>query len=403
MSAVLKELAEGIVKAVNERIDGLRTAMTLRINDLEARINSMPAPQKGEKGDRGEPGMPGERGADGAPGRDGVAGKDGADGLIGPMGPAGAKGDPGERGEIGPQGPAGEPGKDGAAGRDGKDGAPGVDGKDGVPGPQGERGQPGPAGKDGIDGINGKDGAPGRDGKDGQPGRDGKDFDPELVRGMLAEMVKSAVSDIPKPKDGAPGRDGAPGKDADPIHPDTVALMIREAVDKAVDAIPKPQNGRDAAQLEILPALDATKSYPRGTWVKHAGGLIRSLRDTDPVTGSLELAGWEIAVDGVAGIACTQDEADPRKFTIASMLTSGKQAITEAVIPVMLHRGIWKDGGYTQGDVVTWDGSQWHCLAPTDTKPGTSKDWQLVVKRGRDGKDFRPEDPPKPREPVHVK
>ncbi len=57
----------------------------------------------------------------------------------------------------------------------------------------------------------------------------------------------------------------------------------------------------------------------------------------------------------------------------------------------MLYRGVYVEGmSYTQGDVTTWAGSSWYAKRDTIEKPGDgSKDWQLIVKRGRDGKDGR--------------
>jgi hypothetical protein len=56
---------------------------------------------------------------------------------------------------------------------------------------------------------------------------------------------------------------------------------------------------------------------------------------------------------------------------------------------VAAHRGVWKEGEtYTLGDSATSAGSTWHCNVETTTqKPGTSEDWTLSVKRGRDGRD----------------
>lgn len=58
-------------------------------------------------------------------------------------------------------------------------------------------------------------------------------------------------------------------------------------------------------------------------------------------------------------------------------------------LPIMRHEGVYIEGkSYDVGAVVTWGGSQWHCQAPTTAKPGEgSRDWLLVVKRGRDGRD----------------
>lgn len=57
-------------------------------------------------------------------------------------------------------------------------------------------------------------------------------------------------------------------------------------------------------------------------------------------------------------------------------------------VPTPIYRGVYKEGEYDRGDQVTWAGSIWTCMAPTNTKPGDgNKSWQLSCKRGRDGKD----------------
>lgn len=59
--------------------------------------------------------------------------------------------------------------------------------------------------------------------------------------------------------------------------------------------------------------------------------------------------------------------------------------------PAMFYRGIWRESEhYWQGNVVTYGGSHWYAHANTKSKPGTSDDWQLSVKRGNDGKDGKP-------------
>lgn len=41
---------------------------------------------------------------------------------------------------------------------------------------------------------------------------------------------------------------------------------------------------------------------------------------------------------------------------------------------------------YTRGLLTTWGGSLWLSKADTKTKPGESPDWQLIVKKGADGR-----------------
>jgi len=55
--------------------------------------------------------------------------------------------------------------------------------------------------------------------------------------------------------------------------------------------------------------------------------------------------------------------------------------------PGLRYCGVFVDGTtYRRGEIVTWAGSAWHCHADeTQAKPGeTAKEWQLMVKRGRD-------------------
>ncbi|MBF2850479.1 portal protein, partial [Escherichia coli] len=80
---------------------------------------------------------------------------------------------------------------------------------------------------------------------------------------------KEAVSHIPVPRD---------GRDYDPD-------VLQKAVLDAVSALPAPQDGRDATALEILPAIDDQKSFPRGTYATHQGGLWRAYEKTHGMRG----------------------------------------------------------------------------------------------------------------------
>lgn len=222
-------------------------------------------------------------------------------------------------------------------------------------------------------------------------------------------MVAEAFSLMPVPKDGidgkdgAPGKDGidgkdgAPGKDGESMHPDTVSRMVADAV----AALPPARDGkdgsagRDAADLNPLPSIDEKRRYARGTWASYRGGLIRSERDTDPVIESnLSRAGWVTAVEGLSAVLVSQSEEDPRVLSVAAETTSGMRAACSFNVPVLIYRGIWKEGDYQQGDVVTRHGSLWYCNKNTNQAPGDGEtDWTLAVKRGARGKDA---DPPTP-------
>ncbi|HFO7229771.1 TPA: phage portal protein, partial [Escherichia coli] len=194
---------------------------------------------------------------------------------------------------------------------------------------------------------------------------DGKSLTPDDVRPMLEQMVKEAVSHIPVPRD---------GRDYDPD-------VLQKAVLDAVSALPAPQDGRDATALEILPAIDDQKSFPRGTYATHQGGLWRAYEKTHGMRG------WECLVDGVADIDVSM--TGERLFSVVVRQSSGQRTEKTFSLPVMLYRGVFRAGEtYHPGDTVTWGGSLWHCNSMTGDKPGEahSSAWTLAAKRGRDAR-----------------
>lgn len=206
--------------------------------------------------------------------------------------------------------------------------------------------------------------------------RDGKSVTPEDVQPMIQELVRNAVAEIPVPKD---------GKDFDPSM---LKQLVEQAVSDAVSVMPAAApgkdgaDGRDALTLEVLPFIDEEKSYPRGSYATHNGGLWRAYEKTHGMRG------WECLVDGVAGIDIQHSEQ--RTLTLTVNRTSGASESKSFDVPVMIYQGVFKSGQeYLPGDTVTWGGSLWHCDEQTKDKPGEagSKGWTLAAKRGRDGRD----------------
>lgn len=292
--------------------------LTEEIADLKKQLRDRPLPEKGDKGEPGPPGI-------------------------------GIKGDPGES-IIGPPGPEGKPG---------------INGKDAEPVDREAI----------ITEVLTRIPVP-KDGKDGKDGQPAKDIDEDILLQRIAEAVHKAIQHIPQPKD---GKDGAPGKDATPIHPDTVALMVVNEVQKAVAAIPKAKDGevgRDAAQIEILPAIDPAKSYPRGTYAHDKGGIVR-----------FDGQAWQMIVRGIDHETEEEFEEGRRRIR-KTVYTDGTVFERESRTSILLYRDIFKDGEeYYRGDVVTWGNQTYHCQRTTKAKPGTSDDWRLMVRKGGDGKD----------------
>ncbi len=189
----------------------------------------------------------------------------------------------------------------------------------------------------------------GERGEKGDPGREGKD-------GALG----------PAGKDGRDGRDGKDGEKGDP--------------------------GRDALAIDILPAIDEARSYPRGTYARHLNGLWWSAANTSGMRG------WECIVTGIQKVLIEQIQE--RKFKFTMLHSDGDPYVEEFSLPVAIYRGIFKpDTEYLRGDEVTWGGSKWHCVAErTKEHPKAEgcKDWVLSVKRGDPGKSGAPLPPSGP-------
>lgn len=205
--------------------------------------------------------------------------------------------------------------------------------------------------------------------------QDGKSVTLEDVLPSIQEGIASAVATLPVPE---------PGKDGKSFTLEEVQELVNQAVAKALEVIPVPKDGvpgRDALDIEILPEIDDSKSYRRGTFAKHAGGLWRSFEATHAMKG------WECIVEGIA--SASVDQAGDRGIEVHLTLSSGIKQSKSFNLPAMIYRGVFTPGSYDAGDTVTWAGSLWHCDDSTSDKPGEpgSKGWRLAVKRGRDGKD----------------
>lgn len=278
------------------------------------------------------------------------------------------------KGEKGPPGEAGPPGEKG-------DPAPLVIGNRGV------KGEPGQQGDRGIQGERGEKGADGMAGPKGATGYDGKDADPELVAKLVTDgveralpaalqkaidalmpaLIAKAAELVPKPRDGADGKDGRNGVDG--------------------------KDGRDAIEEDVLPGINPTRRYQRGTCAAFRGGTVRAFRETDlmPEDGQLEKHGWHVVKNGIHAVAM-EFSKDGRTVGLSICYTDGSVVDKTARSASMLYRGIWKDGElYERGDVTTRNGCSWVLIADKQAgspgEPNVETGWALAVKAGRDGRD----------------
>ena len=150
---------------------------------------------------------------------------------------------------------------------------------------------------------------PAKDGGSGRDGANGKSAY-ELALSKRATLAQNSsglnrcgaqpASRAQLGRVGKDGRDGRDGKDGDA--------------------------GRDALAIDILPAIDEAKSYPRGTFAEHRGGIIRAIRNTDPITDDgLEKAGWVVSMNGIDRES-EETLDDGRTIRRTTQYTSGRMA-----------------------------------------------------------------------------
>jgi hypothetical protein len=179
--------------------------------------------------------------------------------------------------------------------------------------------------------------------------QDGKSVALEDVRPLVAELVEDRMRTLPPTKDGEPGKSVTVGEVVDALEPRIDAAIARAVLDverraqgvleRAVERMPKPANGKDGAD----------------------GFSLDDLQIEDDGEGALTL-----------------------RFVRGELVR--ERTIR---LPSVSDRGVFREGDdYRKGAGVSFGGSWW--IAQKDApqgKPGSSEDWRLAVKRGRDGRD----------------
>ena len=198
----------------------------------------------------------------------------------------------------------------------------------------------------------------------------------EMMAGIIEEHVTKAVEPLNariaelearKPEKGEPGEKGEKG----------------DAGERGADG----KDGRDGADgKDGAGIIDG--------FVSRGGHLIATLSD-----GTTRDFGEIVGKDGKDGEpgkdglgfddmdACVLD--DDRTIELSFRRGDEEKCFTFKW-PTVIYREVFKEGTqYERGDMVTWAGSLWHCDKATTAKPGT-EDWTLAAKKGRDGKDAKP-------------
>lgn len=112
-----------------------------------------------------------------------------------------------------------------------------------------------------------------------------------------------------------------------------------------------------------------------------------------------EKAAVEKALEGIKSeLAKTQNALHDHNEAMAARFDASQKQVRDAVesalmaMPIPKWVGVWdRTKGYQAGEMVTWDGSVWHCNEACDgERPGGTKFWTLAVKRGQDAKQPEP-------------
>jgi hypothetical protein len=215
------------------------------------------------------------------------------------------------------------------------------------------------------------------------------------------DAMKTAIANLPAPRDGKDGADGkagetgAPGvdgKDGDPGQPGADGK--------------DGQDGKDGAQgIQGKDGLGLTAAM-----ITREGGLVLTLsdgttKDVGMVVGKDGAPGKDGAAgaDGLGFEDMTEELADDGRTIIRRYQRGDLIKEFRHTFAVVLDRNIFKDGNtYVPGDGVTYGGSFWIAQKEDPGVPGDGPGWRLAVKRGQNGRDAKTETTEHPK-PVRLK
>lgn len=337
--AVLIKGVTPVIKDLRDYVSSTVGQFTVRLTDIERRLENV------------KDGLPGAAGPAGEPGPQGPPGESGPVGETGPVGPQGPPGRDGEAGPAGPMGPQGDAGETG---------------------PQGLQGPAGPAGAD----------APPVD----------TDAIERMLAGMVAKQIELQLSAWPKPKDGT----SVTVADVEPL----VRSEVEKAI--AAQPKPKDGTGFVGALIDQSGHLVLTTTSGEALKVGRVVGRDVDMdaverQVTDLIAKIPTPKDGKDGKDGRDGVNFDEwtYEYDERGH-LWLVATKGGDRILSARVPCIVYQGIYQKGrSYLAGESVTLQGSVWIARKDGATAvPGDgSGTWTLVCKRGSDGKTGQKGDP----------
>jgi hypothetical protein len=175
------------------------------------------------------------------------------------------------------------------------------------------------------------------------------------------DLLHNKIDELPTPKDGEPGKDGKDGID-----------------------------GQDRPIVEPV-FLTESKTYPKGTNGIHRNSLWVATRDAND-NPDKDPSAWTCLLEGFDSVKCHY--LGSQQFEIVVKGSNGTEHITEFMIPHPIHKGVWEEGTYYPGHIVTKGAAMFQALKETaESPPGGAWEQILVAPRGgrgpsgKDGKD----------------
>lgn len=171
--------------------------------------------------------------------------------------------------------------------------------------------------------------------------------------------------------------------------------MTRDELAALMDGLAPVLREYNTAVITRLAALEEKANEPGPAGADGTPG--RDGRDGQPGLMGIPGADGKDGTDGKDGlgfhdlkhITVVQDDSK-RRFTFRYVKGETTLDFGTFTVPTQIYRGVWISGKtYEEGDVTTWDGAQWFAKETTTAKPGqqtgSSRAWQLCVKRGEKG------------------
>jgi len=183
-----------------------------------------------------------------------------------------------------------------------------------------------------------------------------------------------------KPADGKDATDEQVSAAAEPVLRSIERDLVKK-MDSWIDEIKLPENGATPSEEDVGRAVERVAAKWQLEFERRASDKYDKF-----------MAALPKAKDGIDGLGFddVKVEYDNERALDIVFERDGAERRFTMKLPLPIYREVFKPGtNYEHHDQVTYAGSTWHALKATDARPGEgNEDWRLVVKRGRDGKDF---------------